>query len=73
MRTSNITKLRTCGCGLRILKRRCGLAVADYAFKRAIADLRLRIKKIEIRSRICGLLKKLAVPSTDNFFRWLVA
>ena len=42
LRTSNITKLRTCGCGLqelrryglavadsRVLKRRCKLAVAD--------------------------------------------
>ena len=68
LRTSRITKLRTCVCGLqglrscglavadsRILKRRCGLAVADLAFKRVIADLRLRIKKIEIRLRICGL------------------
>ena len=68
LRTSRITKLQTCGCGLqklrscglavadsRILKRLCGLVVADYALKRPIADLRLRIKKIEIRLRICGL------------------
>ena len=68
LRTSRIRKLRTCGCGLqelrscglavadsRILKICRGLAVADKAFKRPIADLRLRIKKIEIRLRICGL------------------
>ena len=47
-------RLQTCGCGLQEL-RSCGLAVADKAFKCAIADLRLRIKKIEIRLRICGL------------------
>ena len=68
LRTLRITKLRTCGCGLqelgsrglavadsRILKRRCGLALRTKLLNVHIAYLRLRIKKIEIRLRICGL------------------
>ena len=38
VRTSNITKLRTCGCGLQKL-RSCGLAVADFK-NYEVADLR---------------------------------
>ena len=50
VRTSNITKLRSCGCGLQELGS-CGLAIADFK-NYDVADLRLRIKKIEIRLRI---------------------
>ena len=94
LRTLNITKLRTCGCGLQEL-RSCGLAVADFKNYEVadlrlriqeswnvVADLRLRIKLLNVQLRTCGcglrklkfgcgfadcgLKKKLAVPSTDN-------
>ena len=72
MRTSNITKLRTCGCGLQEL-RSCGFAVADFKnYKVAdlrlrihescnvVADLRLRTKLLNVKLRTCGCgLKKL--------------
>ena len=43
MRTSNITKLQTCGCGLQEL-RSCELAVADFKNYK-VADLRLRMQE----------------------------
>ena len=56
-------KLRTCGADFK------NYEVADLRLRiqeswNVVADLRLRIKKIEICLRICGLKKKLAVPST---------
>ena len=54
MRTSNITKLRTCGCGFQIL-RSCGLAVADFKYYEVV-DLRLRISNItKLWTCGCGL------------------
>ena len=86
MRTSNITKLRTCGCGLQDL-RSCGLAVADFK-NYEVADLRLRTKLLNVQMRTCGcglrklkfgcgfadcrLKKKLAVPSTAKEGRHLL-
>ena len=72
MQTSNITKLRTCGCGLQEL-RSCGLAVADFKnyevadlrlqiqeSRNIVADLRLRTKLSNVQLRTCGCgLRKL--------------
>ena len=72
MRTSNITKLRICGCGLQEL-RSCGLAVADFKnyevadlrlriqeSRNIVADLRLRTKLLNVQLRTCGCgLRKL--------------
>ena len=72
MRTSNITKLRTCGCGLQELGS-CGLAVADFKnyevadlrlriqeSRKVVADLRLRTKLLNVQLRTCGCgLRKL--------------
>ena len=72
MRTSNITKLRTCGCGLEELGS-CGLAVADFKnykvadlrlriqeSRKVVADLRLRTKLLNVQLRTCGCgLRKL--------------
>ena len=87
LRTSRITKLRTCGCGLqelrscglavadsRILKRRCGLAVADLWLRTKLLNVQLRacgcgLRKLKFGCGFadCGLKKKLAVPSTDDW------
>ena len=66
MRTSNITKLRTCGCGLQELQS-CGLAIADFKnyevadlplriqeSRKVVADLRLRTKLLNVQLRTCG-------------------
>ena len=72
VRTSNITKLRTCGCGLQEL-RSCELAVADFKnyevadlrlriqeSRKVVADLRLRTKLLNVQLRTCGCgLRKL--------------
>ena len=72
VRTSNITKLWTCGCGLQEL-RSCGLAVADFKnyevahlrlriqeSRKVVADLRLRTKLLNVQLRTCGCgLRKL--------------
>ena len=106
VRTSNITKLRTCGCGLEILRscglqilRSCGLTVADFK-NYEVTDLRLRIQEsgnvvADLRTKLlsvqlrtcgcglrkmkfgcgfadCGLKKKLAVPSTDDYSRFSI-
>ena len=66
VRTSNIIKLRTCGCRLQ-KSQSCGLAVADFKnYKVAdlrlriqeswnvVADLRLRTKLLNVQLRTCG-------------------
>ena len=66
MRTSNITKLRTWGCGLQELQS-CGIAVADFKnyevaalqlriqeSLNVVADLRLRTKLLNVQLRTCG-------------------
>ena len=72
VRTSNITKLRTCGCELQELQS-CGLAVADFKnyevadlrlriqeSRKVVADLRLRTKLLNVQLRTCGCgLRKL--------------
>ena len=72
MRTSNISKLRTCGCGLQKL-RSCGLAIADFKnyevadlrlriqqSRNIVANLRLRTKLLNVQLRTCGCgLRKL--------------
>ena len=72
VRTSNIAKLLTCGCGLQEL-RSCGLAVADFKnyevadlrlriqeSRKVVADLRLRTKLLNVQLRTCGCgLRKL--------------
>ena len=75
LRTSNLTKLRTCCCGFQDL-RSCGLAVADFKNYEVanlrlriqeswnvVADLRLRIKKTENRLRTADLKKNLRCPA----------
>ena len=71
VRTSNIIKLRTCGCRLQ-KSQSCGLAVADFKNYK-VADLRLRIQEswnvvadlrlptkllnVQLRTCGCGLIK----------------
>ena len=59
VRTSNITKLRTCSCGLQELQS-CGLALRIQESWNVVADLRLLTKLLNVQLWTCGCgLRKL--------------